>query len=296
MEYQRVFYSRSVPYPGILNIPESSQKKLPAAILCHGHSRQKNDGLDRLAQVLAENGFASFRFDFSGSTGTNGRFDNYPDDWVRVLRDAVTFLSYEERIDAGRIATAGISMGGATVVMAAALEPEIKCTVAMAAPADFGRNFRWMWKEQFGEEGAKELLKLLEEDRKAECTTGVSDFMTNARMCGKNEKEEMEWMIEVCQEYQAGLMNNLYTSLESVNACMKCAPEFYADKINHPILYIHGMADNLIHPDNSRRLYEKTAVSEKELLLVEGCEHNIPMDAKREEVFAKIVKWYQKYL
>lgn len=296
MEYQKVFYSRSVPYPGVLNIPSDKVQKFPVVVLCHGHSRQKDDGLDRLAQVLAENGFASFRFDFCGCTGTVGRFDDYPYDWVRLLRDAITYLSYEEGIDKNRIATAGISMGAATVVMAAAMEPTIRCTVAMAAPADFGRNFRRMWQTRFGKEGADKLLKLLESDRQRECTTGVTGFITNALMCGKDKEEEYEWMLEICRDYQEGKMNNLYTSLESVNACMNCAPEFFADKINNPILYIHGKADDLIEPENSQCLFERTKTKDKKLILVESCEHNIPMDPKREEVFEEIVKWYKKYL
>ena len=289
MEEYRVFYSRSVPYKGIINIPDTGKEKYPAAILVHGHSRQKNDGLDRLAEVLAENEIASFRYDMPGCGSSRNNSNDYLDDWVRSLRDAVTYLSYDPKIDDDRIATAGISLGGSTVVVAAALEDRIKCTASMAAVADFKKNFGGSW--------AKEGWELCEKDKKEAVLTGVSGVMTNPYMCGIQGEAEKERIKVILQEQWDGFMNNVYVSIESVNDLMRTAPGRYAPLIKNPILYLHGSADECVLHENAYYLYENTPqTTEKELVFIDGCDHNMPIDPHREEVFAEIVKWYKKYL
>jgi len=282
---------------GILRLPDEGSGPYPAVVLCHGHSRHKNDGLDLLAQHLGGKGFATFRFDFRGCGGTVGRFNLLPNHNCREdLANAITFLGSEPDVDPKRIGTAGISMGGSLVTQNAADDSRVKCTVAMAPVADLGRNFKNIWKTGLGQDGYDEMLRLLEQDNIQRVRTGLSGFISSARICGMKGDRELEYLYENCREQMEGRMNNNYVTLEGVEDSLELAPERDAHKITVPLLILYGADDDIVDPSESRSLYEKAGSVHKKLVAIEGCDHNIPMNPKRDSVFPQIVEWFQEYL
>jgi dipeptidyl aminopeptidase/acylaminoacyl peptidase len=297
VEITNVFYSRGIPLEGNVSFPDSPKGPCPLVLLCHGHSRNKNDGLDFLAQELASQGIASFRIDFRGCSGTIGRFDLLPRlNWRDDIDNALVFITHEEGIDPERIGMAGISMGGSMTLNSAANDIRIKCAVAMAPISDLRRNFYNIWKNYLGEKGFADMLRLLEEDKLRRVRTGISGFISSAYLCGKTGQEELEYLYDNCREQIEGRYNNNYVTLEGVEDTLKFVPENDAEKIAIPIMFVHGKNDCLVAISESEKVYERIKSKHKELYLVEGCDHNIPQDPRRKEVFPRIAAWFRQYL
>ena len=55
-----------------------------------------------------------------------------------------------------------------------------------------------------------------------------------------------------------------------------------------PALLIHSRDDQFITPDQAEHLYAHLGTAKKELMWVERSGHNVPMDAERTRVFAKV--------
>jgi dipeptidyl aminopeptidase/acylaminoacyl peptidase len=297
IEKAKVFYSRGIPLEGIAAFPDGSKGPFPLVLLCHGHSRNKDDGLNLLAQELASHEVGSFRIDLRGCSGTVGRFDLLPKlNWRDDIDNALVFITHEEGVDPDRIGMAGISMGGSMTLDSAANDKRIKAAVAMAPVANLRRNFYNIWKKSFGEKGFEEMLKKLEDDKLRRVRTGISGYISSAYLCGKSGQEELDYLYENCREQVEGRYNNNYVTLEGVEDTLKFVPEDDAEKITIPIMFVHGKNDYLVAISESEAVYQKAKSKFKELYLVEGCEHNIPQDPKRKEVFPRIAAWFKQYL
>jgi len=112
-------------------------------VFLHGYPGNERN-LD-LAQAARRAGWHALYFDYRGSWGSGGTFgfQNALDDvaaalaWVRDPANATRF-----RIDAGRIALVGHSMGAWLALQAAAADPGAQCTAALDAwnLGAFGRD------------------------------------------------------------------------------------------------------------------------------------------------------------
>ncbi len=114
-------------------------KKL--VLLCHGFTGNKVEGkriFVEAARVFAEEGIDAFRFDFFGSGDSEGEFaDSSMTINLANLNDAFVWVrdkGYEA------IAVLGLSMGGATAVLAAAQLP-IHAVVTWSAVPDMKKLF-----------------------------------------------------------------------------------------------------------------------------------------------------------
>jgi uncharacterized protein len=297
VEQHCVFYSCGVPLEAILTIPDGGGPAPRVVALCHGHSRQKDDGLDRLAARLSEKGIAAFRFDFRGCGQSPQKYRLMcATEWPEDLQHAVTYLASDRRVDPDRIGVAGISMGAGTAVYASAVDRRIKCLVAMAAVGNGQRVLTGMWKRYLGAQGCEEMIRRLEADRVERVRTGVSSLITSSFMCGRTGDQELEFMIADLKDSLRGKYNNSYVSLEGVDSLFGFSAEAVCGRIGVPSLYLHGEDDELIDPSESKRLCELTGSATKEFRLLPGLDHNMPMSARRESVFDHVVGWFERHL
>ena len=93
--------------------------KYPALVLCHGFTGSKEEihmMFVKFCRILEGMGWASLRFDFSGTGDSDGDFSDMT--FASELNEADAILSYAQslpEVDASRIALLGQSMGGAVV-------------------------------------------------------------------------------------------------------------------------------------------------------------------------------------
>jgi dipeptidyl aminopeptidase/acylaminoacyl peptidase len=118
---------------GTLYLARGDEPK-PTALLLHGcPGLEKN--LD-LAATLRDRGWNALLFHYRGCWGSAGRYDlrTIPRDVIA----AVGYLAGSPRVDAGRIAAVGHSMGGWAAVVTAATEPRLRAVAVYGAAARLG--------------------------------------------------------------------------------------------------------------------------------------------------------------
>ena len=120
MQQKLMLKSEKYDIPAVFTLPESDEK-VPCVIMCHGTGSSKDEAGNQyadLADLLAENGVASIRFDFAGcgessDSGINQTFMAEVDDTVK----AYEFVTSQEKIDDEKIGIIGYSQGGRVMAM-----------------------------------------------------------------------------------------------------------------------------------------------------------------------------------
>jgi dipeptidyl aminopeptidase/acylaminoacyl peptidase len=122
---------------GVLYLARGEEPK-PTMLLLHGcPGLEKN--LD-LAVRLRDLGWNSLLFHYRGCWGSAGRYDlrTIP----RDVTAAVDYLAGCPRVDPGRIAVLGHSLGGWAALMTAAAEPRLRAVAVCGAAARLGAGLR----------------------------------------------------------------------------------------------------------------------------------------------------------
>jgi pimeloyl-ACP methyl ester carboxylesterase len=120
---------------GVLHVPAGPGPH-PVVVMLHGFPGNERNA--DLAQALRRAGCAALVFHYRGSWGMGGDYA-----WGHVLADAATVvaavpdLAAEYRLDPGRLALVGHSLGGFVALMTAAAEPAVSAVVSVSG-FDFG--------------------------------------------------------------------------------------------------------------------------------------------------------------
>ena len=113
-------------YPAAGNAPAAA-----IVVMAHGLSGTRRDRLGAFAERFAAEGLSALVFDHRGFGDSGGEPDLFDpalqlDDW----RAAIAFARSLPRIDAGRVATFGSSMGGGNALAAAADDPTVAAAIS----------------------------------------------------------------------------------------------------------------------------------------------------------------------
>lgn len=291
-EKQVRFLSGGLGVAGVLYLPDDQADDTPGIVLCQGYTGTKEMFLPILAGAFAEAGCTCLIFDYRGwgeSDGERGRL--FPLRQVEDIRNALTFLSAQERVDPKRLGLYGTSFGGANVVYVAASDPRVKCIVASLAIGNGKRWLRslrrlWEWRE---------FLALIEEDRRERAVNGVSRKM-KAFEIAPPDPGLQELMAAAAQ---GGMFagEEAEITLESVEAIMEFAPEAVVERIApRPILFVHARDDNLVSPEESEILHAR-AGEPKRLLILPGVSHvDFYLGDALEQVTAASLEWFRHHL
>jgi uncharacterized protein len=112
----------------------AGEEPKPAVLLLHGCPGLEQN-LD-LAADLRDRGWHSLVFHYRGCWGSAGRYDlrTIP----RDVTAAVDYLAADPRVDPGRIAVVGHSLGGWAALVTAAAEPRLRAVAVYGAAARLG--------------------------------------------------------------------------------------------------------------------------------------------------------------
>jgi putative redox protein len=121
---------------GLVDFPKSQNDKLSAIILVHGFGAEKTEKgmFDDIAQILSENKFFAYRFDFSGLGESEGDYSKTTlTKLTEDLRAIIDFVKFKPRVNPSKIGILGMSFG---VSVAVALNaPEIQTYVLLGSVA-----------------------------------------------------------------------------------------------------------------------------------------------------------------
>ena len=120
-----------------------------AILICHGFHGSSDDFQDP-AITLQNLGYNVLTFDFRSCGGSEGRTSSAGFWEVRDVLGAIAYLKNRPEVDPQVIGLYGFSMGGATVIMAAAQSPDVKAVIADSAFASLDEVLDACVKHFFG--------------------------------------------------------------------------------------------------------------------------------------------------
>jgi len=286
------FYSEGVQLRGDLYLPDrlAAGERRPGIVLCHGYTGVRALYLPDNARVLAEAGYVVLTFDYKGwgdSDGPKSRLSPYG----RVIdsQAALTFLGAQPMVDPDRLGLYGTSYGGATVVWTAAVDPRVRCVVAVVG---IGHGRRWMRSVRRPDEFA-DLLERSAADRVRRAMTGESEFVERTEILLPDRQSA-----ELAAAARAGMPGAVsQIPLEFIDDTLGFHPEWVVDRIApRALMLITTDNDRLVPPDESAELFRR-AGEPKRLVVLRGFGHYevYTGDAFR-QVMEHALGWYRQYL
>jgi uncharacterized protein len=285
------FYSQGVKLAGDLFVPADLKpsERRAGIVLCHGYTGVRTIYLPDNARVLTEAGYVVLTFDYKGwgdSDGPKSRLAPYSR--VADVQAALTFLGVQPEVDADRLGLYGTSYGGATVVWVAAIDPRVKCVVAVVG---IGNGARWMRSVRRPDE-YHDLLARAAADRARRTLTGASDFVDRNEIL-LPDRQSAELGAAARRNNPAAVTE---LPLEFVDDTLGFNPEWVVDRIApRPLLLITTDDDRLVPSQESESMYER-AGEPKKLVVLRGFGHYEVYGAAFRQVMEETVTWYETHL
>ena len=286
------FYSEGVRLTGDVFLPPDLDpgERRAGIVLCHGYTGVRTIYLPDNARVLAEAGYVVLTFDYKGwgdSEGPKTRLAPYSR--VADVQAALTFLSVQPEVDAARLGIYGTSYGGATVVWVAAVDPRVKCVVAVVG---IGNGARWMRSVRRPDE-YHDLLARAAEDRVKRALTGVSDLADRNEVL-LPDRQSAELGAAARRDNPAAVTQ---VPLEFVDDTLGFNPEWVVDHIApRPVLFVTTDDDRLVPPEESEALFAR-AGEPKKLVVLKGFGHYEVYGGEAfRQVMNETAAWYRTHL
>ncbi len=213
-----------------------------------------SDQVRGIATRLAQAGFAVLTFDFRGFRKSDGIFTLTGE--IKDAKAAVTHLLESDLTDDSWVGIYGASYGGAVAVCSVPDDPRVNA-VCLRAPV-----YDTLW---FG---------------KSPMILPSIEFIVETDPSQMRGLEDPEIREEIVKRMVSDAEVH-----NPMNEVSKISPR--------PLLIIHGSDDILIHLAGVKRLYE-LAGEPKNLVVVEGADHNLSDPRAYEITVDTIVEWFTK--
>jgi uncharacterized protein len=256
------FFAEGLRLDGDLWLPDAPPDgRLPALVGCSGYQGLKTIHPARFARALVPHGHAVLSFDYRGfgrSDGERGRL--VPQEQVEDVRAAVSFLETRDEIDPERIGLLGWALGGGVAIAEAATDERVRAVAACNPIGDGERSLRFMHDARTW----ARLLEQLDGDRRRRTLAGRSALVDPFEAVRLDAVTRGYVDAEL---YKAAGFGSAVT-LEAVEALMRFRPEQDVARIApRPLLLVHGAANALHDPRESRALYDRASEPKRLLLL-----------------------------
>lgn len=257
---QKIYFSSTngLQLCGIWQMPKEKTKK--AIILCHGITVDKDeDGMFLpLANLLSQNGFAVFRFDFHGCGESEG--DSVGMTIKGEIEDLNAAVKYVISQGYDEIGLLGASFGGgiSTFFTAENSTNKLKCLCLWNPVLNYEHTF----------------LNSTVPSRKENIDRVKKDF---------EEKGWSEWGLS---KFKIG--KQLFEGMKTL------FPFEELKKVKIPTIIIHGDADTHVPFDDSKK-YINNLSCEKEFVALHGSEHGFHKEPFSTEAIQKTCKFFLKY-
>ncbi len=286
------FYSSGHKLAGIIYKPGGmkSGEKRPGIVICHGFTGIKELYLPDVAKHLSSAGYVCLIFDYRGFGESEGpRWRLIPTEQVEDIRNALTFLSLQNGVDAGRLGLYGTSFGGANVSYTAGIDERVRCTVSTVG---IGNGERWMKSlRQLWE--WNEFLKTLAEDRKNRVMTGKSRYVEPHEIMVPDPRT-LATHAEILKQFPE---RKCELPLETGEAVMDFKPEEVVDRVSpRAIMFIHAGDDALVPVEESRILYSRAGEPKRLHVIPDVAHHAVYVNPVLKEVMKAATKWYEAHL
>jgi alpha-beta hydrolase superfamily lysophospholipase len=230
------------------------------------------------AEALARRGYAVHALDLRGHGRSEGD-RAYVRSMNEYLLDMRVFLArVRERAGATPVFLLGHSMGGGIVALALCVDPpDVRGAMLSGAvlpgEATIGSRIQgWI---------ARLLGRVV--PRLPMVKLSAADVSRDPEEVAKYDSDPLIYRGRI----RAGLAGAMARAIDRVK---RDTP-----KITLPLLVMHGSADALAKPENSRLFYDRVGSSDKSLKLYDGLYHEILNEPERDLVIADIAAWMEAH-
>lgn len=282
------FLSENCKVAGNLYLPkDSTGKKTPGIVLCHGFAGVKELLVPAYAEKFAAGGFAVLAFDYRGfgeSDGERGRL--VPRLQIEDIKNAITFLAMQNEVDRERIGLWGTSYGGANAIVVASNDSRIKC---LCVQLTFGDGERVIAANMSAEEVVrfKEMLAKMQSKKEL---TGKEMMVPISKVL--SDKQSRKFF----QEYADNPSLNIKIPFLTVAETLQHKPEPFLKNMAIPFLIVGAEKDSVNPIAESYALYN-AAAEPKELFIIKDATHFELYAGKYfTQASEKELAWFNKYL
>lgn len=286
------FSSNGKRISGLFRMPSGRGATLPCVVIIHGYSGYKEE-YDGYAASLNAAGLATLQYDSRGCGSSEARLGRMlcATEWSEDADAAISWVARRPGVDPARLGITGCSMGGVLSLRTAASDPRIRAVVDMAAFSD-GRDWlEELWTLRRGKAAWLSFLAEVEEDFALTLEGGPSREVTVPYALAMLPEMAAAWLED--RRGKSGLVTKV--PLESARSLVGLRVAALCPAIEAPTLVIHGSEDDIVPLRHSREIYDALGC-EKELVVLEGAPHNIPLWVGRGQAFDRAIEWFARHL
>ena len=289
------FYSDGLKIAGILAMPEGDGP-CPGIVIPQGTVGLKEHYRSPvICGLLAQAGYAALTFDYRGFGESQGpREEIVPLAQVQDIRDALTCLAAQPRVDATRLGLLGFCWGGTHSAYVGAIDPRARCVATVGAIGDGTRWLRslrqcWEWKE---------FLCRIEADRTKRVLTGSSERVRFGEVViGSPKAKEGRQRIIAEIAPASPPYRTADVTLQTAERILEYRPEqFVAQLAPRPLLIIHGAEDDLAPLEEAEALYAAAGEPKKLVVFQNAWHHDVYLDPLFRNVMDATLEWFDKWL
>ena len=274
-----------------LTLPRGREaRNLPLIVVPHADPQGRDTAdFDWLSQALASRGYAMLRPNYRGSEGFGADFVKAGfGEWGRKMRtdlaDGVRALAAQGVVDPKRVCILGQAYGGSTALAGAALDKGVyRCAVSVAGPTDLVQVRQSLLNPEpicgmsstFVAAGARGTY---------ECSTAIAALPDPGRILAANIDEDKR------QATPRGWLRYMGSDLAAIS------PIRLADRIDIPVLLIHGKDDTVVPFEQSQAMADALSKAGKPVSLValENEDHWLSHGETRLKALTEAVAFIEK--
>lgn len=284
-----VFYSEGSRISASWRTPDEQEGPLRALVQGPGWLGLKDAKLYvRYHEALTAAGFGILIFDYRGFGDSEGEQKLSPAVQLQDLRNAVTYLTTRDDVDADRIGAFGSGgTGGGNAVLLASVDDRVRAAVSQLPVAD-GRD--WLHRMR-SEAQWLEFLAGLEADRRERARTGKGKLV--------NPREEI--MVPTPERRATNVKADVdgriptAVSLAAADEIIEYNPLAAARTLTTPLLVVGIEGDAVTPTDHAVAIYE-AAQGPRKLVMQRHTTHYGAYDQYWEKVTPIIVDWFDRHL
>lgn len=243
----------------------------------HGYA-EHSGRYKHVGEFFASNDFAFYMHDLRGhgkSDGERGYVDSFWD-FIHDLNEFIDYIKGREGID--RVFLLGHSMGGLISIMYS-----IKYYSNLYGLITSGAALRTSVKVSKVQEVLMKTLSKIKPRYRPEIVID-HNLLTHDPKVNKAYAEDP--LI-----FKHGTVRLLTEMIKAMNWTWR-----NVDKLNVPILMLHGSDDKIVPVEASRDFFDLIKIDDKELKIFEGMYHEILNEKGKENVLDTILKWINEHL
>lgn len=286
---ERSFYSEGDRIAALWRTPNDVTGPLRAIVQGPGWLGLKDAQLYiRYHEALTAAGFGVLIFDYRGFGDSEGEKLLSPARQLQDLRNAVTYLTTREDVDADAIGVFGSGgTGGGNAVLLASVDERVRAAVSQLPVAD-GRD--WLHRMRSEYEWL-DFLKDLDGDRKTRVVEGKGRLVHPREeiMVPTPERRATKVKADVDERIPSAV------SLAAADEILEYRPVEAAATLQTPLLVVAVEGDATTPTDHAVALYE-AARGPRKLIMQRHTTHYAAYDQYWERVTPAIVDWLDRYV